>query len=79
MSTVNVREARERIAQLLDEVAAGEVIVILRRGQPAARLIGATVQPATFLDRRILRDSLPPMSRQSAQETVRALRDAERY
>lgn len=78
MGTISVREARERIAQLLNEVAAGEEIIILRRGQPAARLVGIASKQTTFLDRRALRQDLPPMSG-LARDVVRELRDEERY
>lgn len=78
MSTVSVRDARERISQLLDEVAAGEEVIILRRGEPAARLVGVAPKAVAFPDRAGLRKMLPPMT-QSAGETVRLLRDNERY
>jgi len=38
MQTINVRETREKLSSLLDAVLAGEEIVILRNGKPAARL-----------------------------------------
>lgn len=37
--SVGVHEAKTHLSQLLDEVAAGEEVLILRRGQPAARLV----------------------------------------
>jgi len=37
--SVEVHEAANHLSQLLDEVAAGEEVLILRRGQPAARLV----------------------------------------
>jgi prevent-host-death family protein len=78
MSTVSVRDAREKISQLLDEVAAGEEVIILRRGEPAARLVAMGPKPVVFPDRSNLRNALPPMT-QSAGDTVRLLRDNERY
>lgn len=78
MITLNVRETRERISQLLDAVAAGEEVVILRRGRPAARLVGAGETRVRFVDRSKLRKSLPPM-KESGAETVRRMRDDERY
>jgi len=38
MQKINVGETREKLSNLLDAVAAGEEIVILRHGRPAARL-----------------------------------------
>lgn len=78
MQTINVRETREKLSNLLDAVAAGEEIVILRHGKPAARLTAAYPENIRFLDRSGLRASLPP-SRQSSAQTVRELRDEERY
>ena len=78
MQTINVRETREKLSNLLDAVAAGEEIVILRHGKPAARLTAAHPETIQFLDRSGLRASLPP-SRESSAKTVRELRDEERY
>lgn len=36
---VNVHEAKTNLSQLLRRVAAGETIMISRRGKPAARLV----------------------------------------
>ncbi len=46
MRTVSVREARQKLKTLLDDVAAGEEIVLVRRGKAVARLVpaGAAVQ-----------------------------------
>ncbi len=78
MNTVNVREAREQISRLLDAVAAGEEFVIVRRGHPAARLVGLNTGTVCFPDRQELRDALPPMN-ESAADAVRDLRDQERF
>jgi prevent-host-death family protein len=78
MSTMSVRDARKKISQLLDEVAAGEEVIILRRGEPAARLVGMGAKPVVFPDRSSLRNALPPMT-QSAGDTVRLLQDNERH
>ncbi len=39
MQTVNVKEARRRISELLDEARDGAVIAITRRGRVVARLV----------------------------------------
>lgn len=79
MEKVSVREAREQLSHLLDSVASGEEIIIVRRGKPAARL---TAVPKSdwrgFPDRSALRASLPKAP-QSAAEVVRKLRDDERF
>ena len=39
MRTVSVREARQKLRSLLDDVAAGEEVVLMRRGKAVARLV----------------------------------------
>ena len=44
MKTVNVHEAKTHLSRLLEDVEAGEEVVIARGGKPVARL--APLQPA---------------------------------
>ena len=37
--TVNIDDAKSRLSQLVERVEAGEEIIIVRAGRPAARLI----------------------------------------
>lgn len=78
MQRINVRETRERLSHLLDAVATGEEITILRYGKPAARLTAPHVEQVRFLDRSALRRALPP-AKESAADALRNLRDDERY
>ncbi|WP_043765603.1 type II toxin-antitoxin system Phd/YefM family antitoxin [Algiphilus aromaticivorans] len=78
MTEVSVREAREQISRLLERVQSGEEVLILRRGKPAARLVGPAPGHVVFRSRASLRDELPAMQ-ESASVAVRSLRDAERY
>ena len=39
MKTINVHQARTHLSRLLEEVAAGEEIIIAKAGKPVARLI----------------------------------------
>jgi len=78
MQTINVRETRERLSHLLDAVAQGDEITILRHGKPVARLTAPRVDQVCFLDRSALRHSLPP-AKECAIDVVRTLRDDERY
>ncbi|MDF1614367.1 type II toxin-antitoxin system Phd/YefM family antitoxin [Desulfurivibrio dismutans] len=77
MQKVNVREARRDISRLLDAVAGGEEIVIVRRGKPVARLLQVE-QPggglARFPEHTELRAQLPPQ-RQSSAAMLREMRD----
>jgi len=49
MVTVTLKDARQRLGQLVDAAARGEEIVITRRGRRAARL------------RPVAEDALPPL------------------
>jgi prevent-host-death family protein len=42
MISVTIPEAKSRLAELIDQVNAGEEVVILRRGSPIARLVPGT-------------------------------------
>ncbi len=77
MRKINVKEARQQISRLLDEVNAGEEIIIVRRGKPVARLMqmnGNKTKQLQFPDRSELRHKLPPMTQNSAS-LIRDIRD----
>jgi prevent-host-death family protein len=73
-----VSSARAKLASLLDDVEAGEEIIILRRDRPVARLVGIDRDMTHFGSRAALRAQLPPM-RRHADEDVRAAREDERW
>lgn len=79
MKEIGVREARERLAHILTEVEHGTEIQILRRGRPVARLVRPDEGFPGFRSRAELREGLPPVQAEDAAQTVRLLRDAERY
>jgi antitoxin (DNA-binding transcriptional repressor) of toxin-antitoxin stability system len=54
MRTVNVHEAKTHLSRLLEEVEAGETVVIARNGQPIAEL-SAIVRPTMADAARALR------------------------
>lgn len=77
MQKINIKEARREISRLLDEVNAGEEIIILRRGKPVARLTQVDAQEPKsleFPDRSAFRSKLPPMKQDSAS-LIRDIRD----
>lgn len=76
--TVNVSETREKLADLLTAVEAGEEIIIMRRDRPIAKLVALTKPTSPFLDRSQLRSEIPSMQTPAAR-TIRELRDDERY
>jgi prevent-host-death family protein len=78
VKSVSVRDARAQLPALLNKVAAGEEVVILRRGQEAARLV-PPAQPRRRLPdltrfRASIRVKGGPLS-----ATVAAGRSKERY
>ncbi|MCH8549189.1 MAG: type II toxin-antitoxin system prevent-host-death family antitoxin [Balneolaceae bacterium] len=78
MQVINVRQPREKLSSLLDMVAAGEEIAIVRHGKPAARLVAPQAERVQFIDGSELRASLPP-AKESAAQVICNLRQEERY
>ena len=77
MQKVNVKDARRNISRLLDEISAGEEIILLRRGKPVARMVQVENderEPLRFPDRALFRSKLPPMKLSSAS-LIRDIRD----
>ena len=80
MSAVNLADAKARLSELIDRVAAGETITIARRGKPIATL-GPIVQPRKPLDMKAIRamTASMPFHDGNAGDFVRAMRDGDRY
>ena len=74
MSTVNLADAKSHLSHLLDQVEAGEEVVITRRGQPVARitLIEKPKRPIKALAE--FRSRMPGW-RKSSADLLRELRD----
>ncbi len=53
MKTVGAYEAKTHLAELLDQVGAGESITITRHGVPVARLCPAPDQPDSTIEETI--------------------------
>ena len=45
MKTVNIHEAKTQLSRLLEEVSAGEEIIIAKAGKPIARLVPIEATP----------------------------------
>ena len=72
-----MNEARRNISRLLDEINAGEEIILLRRGKPVARMVQVENderEPLRFPDRTLFRSKLRPMKLSSAS-LIRDIRD----
>ncbi|HYP68748.1 MAG TPA: type II toxin-antitoxin system prevent-host-death family antitoxin [Thiobacillaceae bacterium] len=74
MSTVTLAQAKTHLSQLLDQVEAGDVVVITRRGQPVAR-ISPVERPKHPIKSLAEFRSRMPRWRKSSAELVREMRD----
>ncbi|RUT32853.1 type II toxin-antitoxin system prevent-host-death family antitoxin [Arsenicitalea aurantiaca] len=80
MSAVSLADAKARLSELVNRVEAGETIEITRKGKVVARL-GPAVTPKPPVDVERLRAHLAriPFQDEPAVDTVRAMRDDDRY
>ena len=74
MSTVTLAEAKTHLSHLLDQVEAGEEIIITRRGQPVAR-ISPVEKPKHPVKTLAEFRSRMPHWRKSSTELLREMRD----
>ena len=80
MTDVTLANAKARLSELIDRVAAGEDVLITKRGKPVARLVSPSPprRPIDVEALRVLAESMKPQD-QSARDFVRAMRDDARY
>ena len=78
MSKVSVEEAIRNLKALLEQVAAGEEVVIVDRDKPVARLVPPSIEEDVFADMRQFRESLSVKGESLSQTVIRA-RQEERY
>ncbi len=80
MSThkVSVREAREGLRRLLDQVQAGDEVVVLRRGVEVGRLVPPERKTPPLPDLGTLRSSVKVCGRALSEE-IREARRSSRY
>ena len=80
MSThkVRVREAREGLRRLLDQVRAGDEVVVLRRGAEVARLVRPKRTSPPLIDLSSFRASVKLRGRPLSQD-IRDARQSSRY
>ncbi len=74
MGTVTLADAKAHLSQLLDQVEAGEEVVITRRGHPVAR-ISPLAQPKQPVRSRAEFRSQMPRWRKSSTELLREMRE----
>jgi prevent-host-death family protein len=80
MVAVNLADAKARLSELIDLVAAGESVCITRRGKPVANLT-PVARARKPIDLAELQAHLEPMPMQEvgAGDFIRAMRDSDRY
>ena len=52
MRTINIHEAKTHLSRLVDEVSAGEELIIAKAGKPLARLVhtqASTLMTSSFM------------------------------
>ena len=76
MLTVTLVEAKTRLSELLDKVAAGEEIVITRHGRPAARIAAVEPPKQPVPDLSAFRARMPRL-RKPSHILIREMRDEE--
>jgi prevent-host-death family protein len=76
MLTVSLVEAKTRLSELLDRVAAGEEIVITRHGRPAARIAAVERPKQPVADLSDFRAGMPRL-RKPSHILIREMRDEE--
>ena len=75
MKTVSAREANQQFSRLLGEVAAGEEVVITRRGRPVATLASYRGRPLTPERRAAIERMVAMMKKGFPLGGLRATRD----
>jgi len=73
---VNVREARESLRQLLDEVQAGDEVVVLRRGVEVGRLVRPKRKTGPLPDLSSFRASIKLRGKPLSQYVLEARRSS---
>ena len=74
MGTVTLAEAKTHLSHLLDQVVAGEEVVITRRGQPIARISPVERPKRPIRSLAEFRSGMPRWSKSSA-DLLREMRD----
>jgi len=74
MSTVTLVDAKAHLSHLLDQVEAGDEVIITRRGQPVARIIPVEKPKQPVKSFAEFRSRMPRWHRPSA-EMLREMRD----
>ena len=74
MNAINLAEAKAHLSELVNKAQSGEETVIMRRGQPVARLVPIAPAKQALRSLSAFRATLPK-ARKSGAELIRELRD----
>jgi prevent-host-death family protein len=74
MGAVNLAEAKAHLSKLVSKAESGEETVIMRRGQPVARLVSVAAPKIALQSLSKFRAALPK-ARKSSAKLIRELRD----
>lgn len=78
MRKVSVRQAREKLGELLDSAERGESVIIQRRGRPVARLVPEKRVAASFPDLKEFRAGIRVKGKAASRQIIEE-RERERY
>lgn len=70
MRTAGIREARQNLSQLIDEVKLGNEVLITERGIPVARLVPAQRSGKPLPDRSEFRKRMPSLDPPLSQTII---------
>jgi prevent-host-death family protein len=78
MSKVSVEEAARNLKALLEQVAAGEEVILVEHDKPVARLVPLSTKEDSVADMKHFRESLSVTGEPLSQTVIKA-RQEERY
>ena len=74
MDAVNLADAKAHLSELVSRAESGKETVIMRRGQPVAKLVPIALPKKAFRSLAEFRATLP-IARKSSADLIRQLRD----
>jgi len=74
MGAINLAEAKAHLSELVSKAENGEETIIMRRGEPVAKLVPVTAPKRTLRSLSAFR-ATRPKARKSSAELIRKLRD----
>ena len=74
MAAINLAEAKAHLSELVSKAQNGEETIIMRRGEPVAKLVPVVTPKKTLRSLSTFRATLPK-ARKSSAELIRKLRN----